>query len=409
MATNVYIENGLVKYQVSVKSRSRLDRKIQPQRSSSGVLKELTPEEFESSGVPESIRLKLQRIEMRLYGDARAEVASLEAKGITWKNLVNRWIDEAIGDEHEFELLGIGMGSASGYIQALQDHTECWDKKHATEITPADFELLVLNMRKMGYANSSIYNVKSAINCCFKWAIKRRLVRGVTISPTFGCQISRKNARRPEILNFNQICTLLEEAEKRKHAWYAIWKFVLYTGFRSGEAYALRRKDLIREEARIIIDTKYNFDTRIEEQLKDHEWRQVPINQELDMFLDEMGVWQLAPEEYVFPRIVAWRNGEAARHLRVFCEEISVPSICFHTLRACWATQLLRNGVAATKVMLMGGWADLETMQAYLRRAGVEIEGATDSLNFKRPIERPSRVLKLVAGLPSDDEKFDSE
>lgn len=409
MAMHVYIENNEVKYRISVKSRSRLDRKIQPQRSETGVLKELTPEQYEASGLSELTKRKLQRIEMRLFGDARAEVATLEAAGITWKKLVDRWIDEAIGDEEELEVLGIGMRSANGYIQALRDHTECWNKKHASEITAADFELLILQMRKMGYANSSIYNVKSAINSCFKWAIKRRLVRGVTVPPTYGCTISRKNSRRPEILNYSEICTLLEEAKERNHPWYTIWTAVLYTGFRSGEAYALRRKDLSREEKRIIFDVKYNFDTRIEDQLKDHEWRQVPINEELDQLFEEMGVWNLAPDEYVFPRIQAWKNGEAARHLRAFCEEIEVPSICFHTLRACWATQLLKNGVPQAKVMIMGGWADLETMQAYLRRAGVEIEGATDSLSFNRRRERPARVLKIVAENAALESEYDSE
>lgn len=312
MAMHVYIENNEVKYHISVKSRSRLDRKIQPQRAETGVLKEITPEQYEASGLSELTKKKLQRIEMRLFGDARAEVATLEAAGIKWKDLVARWIDEAIGDEDELEILGIGMRSANGYIQALRDHTEGWNKKHASEITAADFELLILQMRKMGYANSSIYNVKSAINCVFKWAIKRRLVKGVTVPPTYGCTISRKNSRRPEILNYSEICTLLEEAKERKHAWYTIWTGVLYTGFRSGEAYALRRRDLSREEKRIIFDLKYNFDTRIEDQLKDHEWRQVPINAELDQLFEEMGVWDLAPDEYVFPRIQAWKNGEAA-------------------------------------------------------------------------------------------------
>ena len=51
--------------------------------------------------------------------------------------------------------------------------------------------------------------------------------------------------------------------------WFPVWKFVLHTGFRSGEAYALKRRDLDREEKRIMLDTKYNFDSRVEEQLKE--------------------------------------------------------------------------------------------------------------------------------------------
>lgn len=401
MAIKTREEDGKVHYLVSVKARSRAEREVQVQRSDSGVIEGLEPE---------ALRKKLQRIETHLYGEARAEVVRREGAGITWKKLVDRWESEALLDEDVMEFLALRPKSARGYLQSIKDHTDCWHKKPASEITSTDFELLILSMRKTGYSNSTIYNLKSAINSCYKWAIKTRIIPKVAVPPTYGCAISRKNSRRPEVLNFSQICTLLEEAERKKHPWYPIWKFVLYTGFRSGEAYALKARDIDREEKRIMLDTKYNFDSRIEDQLKDHEWRQVPINDELMMFLNERGVSELAPGDYVLPRIQGWKNGEAARILRAFCEEIEITSVCFHTLRACWATQLLRNGVAQAKVMIMGGWADLETMQVYLRRAGVEIEGATDSLKFERK-ERPARVLKLVPGgnARRNDEYGDSE
>ncbi|WP_164848339.1 hypothetical protein [Halobacteriovorax sp. HLS] len=41
-----------------------------------------------------------------------------------------------------------------------------------------------------------------------------------------------------------------------------------------------------------------------------------------------------------------------------------------------------KTGVAPIKVMAMGGWADLKTMQRYIRKAGTEIKGITDSLNL---------------------------
>jgi len=34
--------------------------------------------------------------------------------------------------------------------------------------------------------------------------------------------------------------------------------------------------------------------------------------------------------------------------------------------------------------MAMGGWSDLETMERYIRIAGIEIEGATNSLSFRK-------------------------
>ena len=54
----------------------------------------------------------------------------------------------------------------------------------------------------------------------------------------------------------------------------------------------------------------------------------------------------------------------------------------FHTLRACFATQLIATGVPATVVMKIAGWKDLKTMQRYVRLAGIDEAGATEGLSF---------------------------
>ena len=92
-------------------------------------------------------------------------------------------------------------------------------------------------------------------------------------------------------------------------------------------------------------------------------WRQVPINDELMALFDEFDIWSKPAESYVLLREGrAWLNGEQAKVLRTFCDKIQIRSVCFHALRACWATQLLNTGLEASKVMKMGGWSDWETM-----------------------------------------------
>jgi integrase len=59
-----------------------------------------------------------------------------------------------------------------------------------------------------------------------------------------------------------------------------------------------------------------------------------------------------------------------------------VPSIRFHTLRACFATQLISTCVPATVVMKIAGWKDMKTMQRYIRLAGIDETGATEALHF---------------------------
>jgi len=85
---------------------------------------------------------------------------------------------------------------------------------------------------------------------------------------------------------------------------------------------------------------------------------------------------------HLLPRNKQWDRGDQSRPLRAFLVEAGLPSVKFHTLRACFATQLLADGVEMTKVMKIGGWKDIKTMQIYLRLAGVDERGATNSLRF---------------------------
>lgn len=98
-------------------------------------------------------------------------------------------------------------------------------------------------------------------------------------------------------------------------------------------------------------------------------------------------------QNYVLPRLSRWDHGIQAAVLRTFCLETGLPSIRFHTLRACFGTQLLRQGVSAPIVMKIAGWKDLKTMQRYIRLAGVEVAGATEKLSVLPPEEIVANVV----------------
>jgi integrase len=95
-------------------------------------------------------------------------------------------------------------------------------------------------------------------------------------------------------------------------------------------------------------------------------------------FCEFVGVGTLAPRKQGRPRRAI---GEMCRY-RAFCIRNGLPSVRFHALRACFATQLISSGIPASVVMKICGWKDLKTMQRYIRLAGIDEAGATEILRF---------------------------
>lgn len=68
--------------------------------------------------------------------------------------------------------------------------------------------------------------------------------------------------------------------------------------------------------------------------------------------------------------------------LAPFYTEINIPSVRFHTLRACFATASSSRGVPSATVMKICGWQNLKTMERYIRLAGIDGRGAAEGLGF---------------------------
>ena len=108
--------------------------------------------------------------------------------------------------------------------------------------------------------------------------------------------------------------------------------------------------------------------------------RMVEISPPLKVFLLQLKE-ESGEQEFVLPRSRDWETGRQSSILREFLGEIGLKSVRFHDLRASWACLLMMKGVPAIQVMMMGGWRDMKTFQIYVRKAGIEIKGATKVLS----------------------------
>lgn len=362
MSIKEYQLNGKTFYKIYVHVKSKADPllRVQKKKKNIATLKEAAREET------------------RMIKEALIELGSLEEKSDTWERIIELWYNDQIRNGSSNYT---NKFTVEDYKSMLFKYTADWMKRRPHELTRGDgkkvLDLLASNQK----SKSFILKVRNTINLIFQWGIDNRLIREVFMSPVKGIKIDKKEEKFPEILNLTEIRTFLYEAKGRNHEWYPVWSMALLTGMRSGELFALEWNDIDFENKLVRVKKSFCKRTNVIKSTKAGYWRNVPISHEMNSLLVQLKSLT-GSSPWVLPRLGEWLRGEQAKPLRHFLTEIGLPSVKFHTLRACFATQLLADGVETAKVMKIGGWKDLKTMQIYMRLAGVDEKGATEGLRF---------------------------
>jgi integrase len=363
MAIRNYEENGKDLFEVYVHVKSTVDPLIRVQRRKRNI---------------KSYKAAVKE-ETRITKEALKELGSREEKGSTWERVIELWYYEQV--HNDFEGRYTNKFTVEDYRKMLLRYTAKWLKRRPHEITRGDGRKVITELVQLGKSKSFIAKVKNTINLVFQWGIDHRHIKDVFISPVRGIKIDKREEKFPEILNLTEIRKFLFEAKKCNHPWYPIWAMALLTGMRSGELYALEWNDVDFENKVVRVKKSFNKRTKVIKSTKAGYWRNVPISDELNNLIVELKSLT-GNSKFLLPRNKEWDGGRQSNPLRAFLSSIGLPSVKFHTLRACFATQLLADGVEMTKVMKIGGWRDIKTMQIYLRLAGVDERGATDGLRF---------------------------
>lgn len=387
-------DTGETLWKAYISVRSKLNPSIRVQRWKFGLKTEKQAE----------------RAEGNLESECRAEVLRQEKQGATWGSLVDEW-DEHLAKERSQELSEV---TRTDYLSALRKHTASWWDEPAAGISRADVLEALAQMKAHSSSVSYQNKFKVILNRIFIFGIDYRLIRGLERSPAHGISLGREEEKMPEILKIEEIKRLLHEARELDHPWYSIWATALLTGMRNGELYALLWTDVDFGNREIAVTKSYNCRKRIVKSTKAGYWRTVPISGELLTLLKELKA-TAGDRPEVLPRTDRWKEGEQAKKLREFCQGIGLPSVKFHTLRACFATQLIRNAVPPIQLQKICGWKDLETMQRYIRLAGIEVKGATESLKVLPDFQvfeiaaalLPSKTLGEKVGISSDQNGVD--
>jgi len=312
-----------------------------------------------------------------------------------WGELTEEWCRAA--ESNNIFAAKLSGRAIDDYKTLLNCHTSDWHDKFALDISKADAWTL-LNKVETSISKTRAKKLRTTIDGVFNWAILSGKLNKLTSLPTEGFKWTTKQEEKlPEILTREQIKQLLHRARQLDHSWFPIWALALYTGMRSGELYGLMWEHIDFENKLINVHRNWTNKSGIGP-TKGRNWRTVPIESGEVLSLLKSLKLKSNGAPNVLPHLQSWTDGRQAEILREFLSNCGLPSIRFHALRACFATQLLRDSVAPAVVMKICGWKDLKTMQHYIRVAGVEVMGATTSLKFMSEEAAMGRVVELING-----------
>ncbi len=358
-----YIKNGKTLYKVRVFARSQINPNLR-----------LTKQQ----GHLESLA-QAQKEEHRLKKDCDRELMQIESRGVLFGDLLIEWNDYCLKTK-------VASGQRSSlnqgdYFASLHKWLGEYKNKSAGEFNSLAVSKVFEQMKIQGISFGHRKKFKQVLKSVFDYGIQSNLIKNMFRSPTYDIVLGRDVEKKPEILTLAEIQRLIEMAYEQNHAWRRVWSTAILTGMRSGELLALEKSDVDFENMLINVNKSHNCRLKIYKSTKAGYWRQIPISTDLEKILKEQFA-QNPNSSYVFEKFSDWEKGGQARILRSFCYLIGLPSIKFHTLRACFATQMLRSGVEPAKVMKIGGWKELKTMQRYVRLSGIDVMGATEVIKI---------------------------
>jgi integrase len=362
-------ENDVPLYEVYVNIRSKSGRRMQ--KRVRGFKSKVEAEKFES----------------KLLREAERDLIEKEAAGETWRYVVEKF-EENISVNQNLQ-----VHTRLDYVAAVRKHTGSFMNRPISSITRADAKSLFMEFSLKGLSIGHQKKIKIILNRMHTFAADEGMMPEGA-NPFRAIEFPKEKEKVPEILSIEEIKLLLKTARDTDHPWYPVWAMALLTGMRNGELYALTFQDVDFENKLITLSRSYNTRTRSFKSTKSGDWRQIPISAELEKLLKELKL-KAGVRKEVLPRFPGWEKGMQAKVLRTFCKLTGLPSIKFHTLRACFATQLIRTGVPPIQIQKICGWKDLETMQIYIRLAGIDVQGVTDGLKLLPETEIMGKVVNL--------------
>lgn len=289
-----------------------------------------------------------------------------------------------MNDYHEkielyFELKGTPESSKESYLRRMQGFIKFIEgQKSIEDISERDIQRYILHLKKeKGLSAGTINNYISAIKFFYTYVLSKEW--DANKIPRM-----RRQQKFPVIPPKQDVLALLNETTNLKHK--AILVLIYGSGLRVSEVAKLRICDICSQTMRIRVDqAKHN--TNRYTILSDTALR--ILRQYFKAYFSSTAY---KPDDWLFPG----RNPNEPIHVKTIKNTLIKlrnrlnldPNISAHTLRHCFATHALEDGVDPVFIQQMLGHKNLKTTLSYLHMTSKSLMG------IKSPLDTSGNDIK---------------
>ena len=253
-------------------------------------------------------------------------------------------------------------------------------------VTTRDVDRFAGNLEAKGLSRNTVANILITLRHMLRVGARWGYVKTL---PEISARKSRSDKiERDEYLDEAELEAFLDAADGE---WRPVFTLLARTGLRTGEARALKWRDVDFRAERIYVRasmTKHGLDTP-----KANKPRYVPMTWDLVQLLRALPKEHelvFGGEEGLAETAIERACKRTAKDAGLVCEDGSPKLFGGHALRHTWATLGLAQGLKPRSLMAWGGWSSLAMLERY---------GHHDDAN-DRDIDRlaPRRPLAVVDG-----------
>lgn len=210
-------------------------------------------------GLKEAIRtINGKRVAFRGKTDREVDRKILEYreevdKGWTFQKASDQWYRAK-----ESEVRHATYRSYGNTLRRLQSR---FGPERITEIMPDELSAYIRAFERKGYARDTVQLEISVLKMVFDYAVNHRMSSGLAINPAGSLKKSKGlPQKKRQALTESQEELVRKAATERKGDWWLLGYFLMYSGCRRGEAFALTYADIDRKRGVIVINKKANYD-----------------------------------------------------------------------------------------------------------------------------------------------------